>query len=102
MLEPSSRSQAGLVYHFSPEAFGALRRLLAGQCGGTLETGVVDSLGDAATATFRVRGARLTLEYDHWDGFVSLRADAQGRGVLQSLRARLDASEYPVLEESDE
>jgi hypothetical protein len=50
---------------------------------------------------FRVSGALLTLDFDHWEHFVMLSAGRQDVGVLQSLRAKFDAGEYPVLEESE-
>jgi hypothetical protein len=97
----SPRWQGRLIYHFSPQAFGTVRRLLEEQCGAVLETSFVDPLGDSATFEFRVDGALLTLDYDHWQSFSLLSAGPTGRAVLQSLRALLDAGEYPVLEESE-
>jgi hypothetical protein len=101
VTEQSSRSQGRLIYHFAPEAFGALRRFLVEQYGGSVESSLIDPLGDFATIELRVNGALLTLDFDHWDPFTLLSAGPQGRDVLQSLRPALDAAQYPVLEESE-
>ena len=102
MTGPSSLPKGRFIYQFSPKAFGSLRHILEGDCGGVLKTSVVDPLGDAASLTFLVNGVLLTLDYDHWESFVLLHASAHDRGVLQSLRARFDAGEYPVLNEREE
>jgi hypothetical protein len=50
---------------------------------------------------FSLSGALLTLESDTYDNCTLLSVGPKGRAVLESLRPLLDASEYPVIEESE-
>jgi hypothetical protein len=99
-LDQSSHAQGRLIYRFAFEAFPSVARLLQSQCGAVETDRRADPLA-SATVEFALHGALLTLDCDTYDNWTLLSAGPKGRAVLEALRPLLDASAYPVVEESE-